>query len=204
MPTMTTSPLDLALFYISNSWPVFPCRNADEVTDEYDHETGEVVVYKAKTPLLSNGFKSATLSERIVRELWSRTPNAAVGIPTGAKTNVFVLDIDVKSGINGFDWLREQERIHGDLPKTATVSTPSGGAHYYFKYVDGTRNRGTLGEGADLRSEGGYVLAPGSVMAGGKSYEWLDHDGDSIPSIADAPQWLLDLVVRKSIPHDKV
>lgn len=197
---MPTTPLELALSYIAVPWPVFPCRNADEVTDEYDTETGEVVVYKAKTPLVSNGFRGATLSERIVRELWSRNPEAAIGIPTGSKTNVFVLDIDVKSGVNGFDWLREQESLHGDLPETAKASTPSGGVHYYFKYVENTRNRGALGAGVDIRSEGGYVLAPGSVMATGKSYQWLDFDGPGIPPIADAPQWLLDLVVRKAAP----
>jgi hypothetical protein len=85
------------------------------------------------------------------------------------------------------------------MPKTATASTPSGGVHYYFNMVEGIRNRGALGEGVDLRGEGGFVLAPGSVMAAGK-YQWLDLDAPGVPHIADAPQWLLDLVVRKTAP----
>jgi RecA-family ATPase len=175
---------------------VFPCRSADEVTDEYDKETGEIVVYKAKTPLVSNGFKGATLSDRIVKELWKRNPNAVIGIPTGKRTGVFVLDIDVKEGVNGYEWVDAMESLHGDFPQTAMASTPSGGRHYYFKYVEGTRNRMDNAIGVDLRSEGGFVVAPGSVMTSGKSYEWIDHDGVGLPTIADAPDWLLEMIIK--------
>ncbi|UXN70920.1 bifunctional DNA primase/polymerase [Devosia neptuniae] len=190
------TPLDLALDYIGGQWPVFPCRNADEETGRYDPKTGEFEVLKAKSPLVSNGFRGATLSERVARELWKRYPQAMVGIPTGIKTGVWVLDVDKKtlddgSVIDGFEWLDAMQEEHGALPETSIVTTPRGGKHYYWRYADGVKNRGDIGRGVDVRGEGGFVIAAGSVMADGRAYS----DDDPAAPIVEAPQWLLDLVM---------
>jgi hypothetical protein len=192
------SPLELANFYVSQGIKVFPCRSkSEEATDPY---TGEITTLGEKTPLISNGFKGATRFKHILSRWWVDWPDAAVGIPTGKDSGFFALDIDNKpGGANGFEWLAEMEAEHGPLPETARVMSPNGGMHVYFKYVDGTRNRGNLGAGADIRSEGGYVVSAGSVMSGGRCYRWSE-PCDGIPPIADAPAWLLDLVVRKPAP----
>jgi hypothetical protein len=192
------TPFELANFYISQGLKVFPCRSrAEETVDQY---TGEVTTLGEKTPLLSNGFKGATRFQHIVKRWFTDWPDAAVGLPTGKDAGFFVLDIDNKpGGANGFEWLAEMEAEHGPLPETARVMSPNGGMHVYFKYVEGTRNRGNLGAGVDLRSEGGYVCAAGSVMSDGRAYKWTVDTG-GIPPIADAPAWLLDLVVRKQAP----
>ena len=194
------TPKELALSYIANGVPVFPCRPADEVTDEYDSETGEVVVLKAKTPLVSNGFKGASKNTRVTGILWDRNPTAMVGIPTGEQLGAFVLDVDTHKDengevINGYETLAALEAKHGELPLTATAKTAGGGEHRYFKHVPGVRNRGKLGLGLDIRGSGGYVIAPGSVNLEGKQYVWLDYDGEGIPPLADAPEWLLALVL---------
>ncbi|MGG7534661.1 bifunctional DNA primase/polymerase [Rhizobium sp. 12,4] len=197
---MTKSPKDLALSYIAHGVPVFPCRAADEITDQFDQETGEIVVYKAKTPLVSNGFKGASKNPRVTGILWDRNPTAMVGIPTGEQLGAWVLDVDVHKDdngniINGYETLAALEEKHGPLPTTATAKTAGGGEHRYFKHVSGVRNRGKLGLGLDIRGSGGYVIAPGSVTAEGKEYIWLDYDGEGIPPLADAPDWLLELVL---------
>lgn len=199
-----TTPLTLALSYLNAGIPVFPCRPADVETGDHDPETGELVVLKAKTPLLSNGFKGATKSERIVRILFGeRHTDAMVGIPTGEQLGAWVLDVDVHKDddgkvINGYETLAALEAKHGDLPATATAKTAGGGEHRYFRYVPGVRNRGRLGDGLDVRGSGGYVIAPGSRTAAGLEYTWLDHDGEGMPPLADAPQWLLDLVLPQA------
>jgi hypothetical protein len=192
-------PHELAIFYHEHGWPIFPCRNqAEEVADP---STGELITLNEKTPKTSNGFKGASKFRRIIDRWWSDWPDSAVGIPTGAATGVFVLDIDCKpGGANGFDWLSDMEAEHGPLPETARVTTPNGGLHIYFNYVVGTRNRGALGGGVDIRSEGGYVLAAGSQMSDGRAYEWSpvgDASGGAVPPIADAPEWLLALLLPK-------
>ncbi|EHJ97738.1 bifunctional DNA primase/polymerase [Agrobacterium tumefaciens] len=197
MPEHTTplTPLELAQHYVSEGWPVFPCRSHAE--EHNDQATGEIITLGEKTPLTPNGFKGATRFPRIIERWWSDWPDAAVGLPTGEKTGFFALDIDNKpGGANGFDWLAEMEAEHGPLPDTARVTSPNGGLHIYFKYVVGTRNRGALGAGVDIRSEGGYVLAAGSTMANGRSYKWETDTRE----IADAPAWLLDLLLPKSAP----
>ena len=197
MPEHTTplTPLELAQHYVAQGWPVFPCRSHAE--EHGDQATGEIITLGEKTPLTPNGFKGATRFPRIIERWWSDWPNAAVGLPTGEKTGFFALDIDNKpGGANGFDWLSEMEAEHGPLPDTARVTSPNGGLHIYFKYVVGTRNRGALGVGVDIRSEGGYVLAAGSTMANGRSYKWETDTRE----IADAPAWLLDLLLPKSAP----
>lgn len=189
------TPLELAKHYVAQGLPVFPCRSHAE--EHVDQATGEIITLGEKTPLTPNGFKAATRFPRIIERWWSDWPDAAVGLPTGEKTGFFALDIDNKpGGANGFDWLAEMEAEHGPLPDTARVTSPNGGLHIYFKYVVGTRNRGALGAGVDIRSEGGYVLAAGSTMANGRSYKWETDTRE----IADAPAWLLDLLLPKSAP----
>lgn len=196
-----TTPLETALFYNGHGLPVFPCRECAE--EIIDRKTGEIITLGEKTPRLGNGFLGASKYKRIIERWWKDWPNSVVGLPTGAASGVMVLDIDNKpGGANGFDWLAEMVALHGDLPETAQVTTPNGGLHIYFRYVDGTRNRGALGGGVDIRSEGGYVVTAGSVMADGRAYEWVTPPADGeLPAIADAPDWLLELLLPKAKPE---
>jgi hypothetical protein len=199
LTTQPTTPKDLALSYVYRGVPVFPCRAADEVTDQFDPDTGEIIVYKAKTPLRSNGFKGATVNGGLVGRMWDNYPSAMVGIPTGEQLGAWVLDVDVHKDengnvINGYETLARLEDKHGTLPETARAKTAGGGTHYYFKHVPSVRNRGGLGAGLDVRGSGGYVIAPGSVTGDGREYLWVDFDGEGMPDIGDAPEWLLDLV----------
>lgn len=174
----------------SLAWPVFPTRAKEEIDDH----TGEVL--GTKTPYTSNGLKGASKNERIVKEWWRRTPDAMVGVPTGKPINAWVLDLDIKPGVgNGHEWLERMEDQYGALPETARAKTMGGGTHIFFKHVEGIRNRGGLGVAVDVRGDGGYIVAPGSQAADGRSYEWIDWEGEGHPPIAEAPQWLLDLVL---------
>lgn len=202
---MTKTPKELALSYIAAGIPVFPCRAADEVTDRHDPETGELVVYKAKTPLVSSGFKGASKNERVTGILWDRNPTAMVGIPTGEQLGAWVLDVDVHKDddgniINGYETIAALEDKYGPLPRTAVAKTAGGGEHHYFSYAPGVRNRGRLGAGLDVRGSGGYVIAPGSVTADGKEYIWVDYDGAGLPPLVPAPDWLLELVLPQHQP----
>jgi KaiC/GvpD/RAD55 family RecA-like ATPase len=199
--TMNRSPLDVARGYISAGIPVFPCREKTE--EEMDGATGDFVERAEKSPYTSNGLKGATATQRII-DIWfgDRHPNAMIGVPTGEPLGAWVLDIDVKeledgSVIDGFIWLAETEKQHGPLPTSAAASTPRGGRHFYFKHVPGIRNRASFAEGADTRGDGGYVCAPGSVMADGRAYRWLEYEGAGVPDFPDAPAWLLELVLPR-------
>ncbi|MFD2650677.1 bifunctional DNA primase/polymerase [Brucella rhizosphaerae] len=181
--------LDVALSYQARNWPVFPCRYRDE--EIIDQHTGEIEILATKTPLTSNGFRGATLNERIVREYWRRNPSAMIGVPTGAPIGAWVLDIDPKHG--GDETLAFLEQQYDSLPTTLTAETTSGGRHYFFRHRQGVRNRGALGSGVDVRGDGGYVIAAGSVPEVGLPYRWISEQEP-----VDAPDWLLDLVLPRS------
>lgn len=194
------TPLDLALAYAAHGWPLFPCRAADEETDEHDPLTGEIIVLKPKTPLTTNGLHGATRNQALIKRFWAKFPDAMVGVPTGHAIGAFVLDVDIKTKddgtvINGHESLAALEDKYGPLPETATVTTPRGGRHLYFKHVPGFKNTADkIAPGLDTRAEGGFVVAAGSRMADGRGYDWLDWEGVDVPPIADAPAWLVEML----------
>jgi hypothetical protein len=60
------------------------------------------------------------------------------------------------------------ERAGATLPATFTVTTPSGGTHFYYRAPSGVELRNTaglLGWKIDTRAHGGYVVAPGSTTS---------------------------------------
>lgn len=149
----------------------------------------------SKFPPLITGWKEkATSDPEQVRLFWLATPEANIGVHADG---LCILDVDTKKGGNeSLELLRMVE----DLPDTLTAATPGGGTHHYYRLPAGhsgvPNSVESLGRGLDIRSAGGYVVAPGSTTDGG-SYRWLDADVD----VADAPEWLvlkLGTVVPKS------
>jgi hypothetical protein len=83
-----------------------------------------------------------------------------VGVPTGKKSGLVVLDVDVDGG--GLESLAKLEYAVDPASKTARARTGGGGIHI-FRYPREIRNSaGLLGPGLDVRGEGGYVVVPPS------------------------------------------
>jgi hypothetical protein len=143
---------------------------------------------RQKVPATRNGFKDAKRDVDAIEACWSAYPHLNIGVRTGAESGIVVLDVD---GDEGWDSLHELEDQFGDLPPTASVTTPRGGQHFYFVHP-GHEIRNTTGfpgPGLDVRGDGGYVLAPPSIAAGGRSYVV---DEELAP--AAMPDWLLKLL----------
>jgi len=91
-----------------------------------------------------------------------------IAIVTGKLSNLLVIDTDNAKATAEF------EELLGDLFEAPIVKTPRGGRHYYFR-LDSRfpSNKTLLGESKkiDIRSEGGYVLAPKSRTKDG-AYTW--------------------------------
>jgi putative DNA primase/helicase len=118
-------------------------------------------------------------------------PYANIGIVTGRKSGIFVLDVDSYNG--GDDRLAGYERRHGALPETRIHHTGGGGIHYFWTHPGfDIRNSASavLGQGLDVKGERGFVVAPPSASDKGR-YE-LNPAQDTDP--ADAPSWLTDLL----------
>ena len=147
--------LKAALSYARRGIPVFPC------------EPG------GKRPLTYNGFWEATTNMRRIRAWWARWPAANVGVPTGERSGLLVLDVDPRDG--GPQSLDALVRENGPLPRTARARTGGGGVHLFFRYPAQKQIRnsaGCLGPGLDVRGEGGYVVVPPSRTRGVD--EWIE------------------------------
>ncbi len=147
--------LAAALGYATLGLRVFPCRP------------------RSKLPATLDGFKSATTDPAQLREWWARWPTANVAIATGAASGIAVLDVDPRH--DGIASLETLKRKHSGIPKGPQALTGSGGQHLYFAFPEegGIRNSaGVLGDGLDVRGEGGYVVAPPSIHESGNPYTW--------------------------------
>lgn len=156
----------------AKGWPVFPCKPGEKV------------------PATTNGLNDATTAWGQVIAWWSKVPMCNIGVCTGADSGFVVLDID---GEEGAESLHTLERENETLPVTLTVTTPSGGQHYYFQHPGGEfRNSASkVGRKIDMRGDGGYVLVPPSRLKDGSTYE-VD---ERVP-IAPMPEWLLEISQR--------
>ena len=117
----------------------------------------------AKDPAVSGGFKSATADVDTVARWWQSNPHANIGVLPAPSGHV-VIDVDVKKDAPGPASLRELETLHGALPTTAQINTPSDGWHLWFELpASATGHPNTKpGDGLDVRSADGYVVLPPS------------------------------------------
>jgi hypothetical protein len=180
-----------ALAYARRGWPVFPIHS---VRDGQCSCGRANCLSIGKHPRTLHGLKDATCDEPRIQEWWSQWPGANVGIVTGAKSGLVVVDIDPRNG--GDDSFADLERTYGSLPKTIQSLTGGGGQHYFFQHPGGSIKSRPIAEGIDAKADGGYVVAPPSNHLSGRTYEW---EGSSHPDdmpLAHLPPWLLALLTK--------
>ena len=173
-PPVEKTILAAALGYSARGWKVLPVQWPVDGRCCSGKDCGNA----AKHPLTKHGKDDATTDADAIRAWWKRWPLANVGVTTGA--GLLVVDVDPRHG--GDESLRDLEREVGKMPETVTALTGSGGQHLFFAVEQGYKSKaGALGPGLDVRSGGGYVVAPPSRHVSGRSYEWeVGHAPDEI------------------------
>lgn len=150
-------------------------RLAISYAEDYGWHVFPIKANTKDKPLVKWGNEATNHCDQI-RKWWQEWPRANIGIATGP-SRLCVVDLDNKNGKSGefeFDLA-----YSGNLSYLSNVSvfTPSGGRHIFF--IGSTQSKVDLLPGVDIRSRGGYVVAPGSEV-GGKAYEWFP-DGPPSP-----------------------
>jgi len=180
-PDLTT-----VLALAARGWRVFPCAP------------------RSKKPLVTKWQLIATTEAEQIRDWSARHPGCNWGIATGRQSNLFSIDGDTKPcptcpaqqkrkpAKDGKPILRQLVKQHGI--STLTILTHHG-AQLLFQYPTGMEIRNeqdghTFGDGVDIRGEGGYIMAPGSVHPEGSVYRL--HNPQVEP--AQAPASLLAVI----------
>jgi hypothetical protein len=161
---------EFAILLAQNGFSVFPCAE------------------NSKLPALKDFPNKATTDPVQIESWWNGCPkNVAISTSHyGTDEALVIIDVDIKGKKRGDLSLVQLELDGFDLPSTFEVSTPSKGRHLYYRVPKALR-QGTdvLGQGLDIRSLGGYVLGPGSIVDG-REYT-ISHAAPTAP----APDWLV-------------
>ena len=174
----TTRPrcLEAALQYLEAGWSVIPLEP------------------QGKKPRVNwKDYQTVPATPEEVCEWWKKWPDANVGIVTGSISDLLVIDID---GEEGEATVAQLQRTHGALSLTSTVKTGNG-RHLYFTFPGvcvGSTVR-ALGDGVDVRAEGGYVVAPPSIHENGTPYRW---SSAATQPLARLPQWVATALTSAS------
>lgn len=189
--TIYESCREAALEYAKKGWRVIPLHSP-----QFDVEgrligcsckEGANCKQTGKHPRTLHGLKDATTDANRIALWWEQWPGANVGIVTGGESNLAVIDLDGDEG--KASWARIEAK-HGEV-FTLQARTGGDGLHLLFNHPGVTiKNRTGILPGVDVRGDGGYIVAAGSVHKSGKFYEWLT---DVQP--ASMPVFLLDWLI---------
>jgi putative DNA primase/helicase len=135
--------------------------------------------------------QQATTEADKVRALWAKYPLANVGIATGRARGCWVIGPDGEQGKKDLKGLADES---GELPRTLTAETGSGGEHLFFRWPVGihvANAKDHRGLKIDIRGEGGLVVGAGSRNRNGP-YRWKERLSPVDVAVAEAPDWLVD------------
>jgi archaellum biogenesis ATPase FlaH len=159
------SRLKHAMDYASRGWAVLPLHSI---------ANGKCSCGKSgcasagKHPRTPRGVYDASTDPQKIKDWYTKYPDANIGIATGAKSGLEVLDVDPRYG--GSNSIIELVKKHGEFRDTYTVRTGGNGQHYYYTHPGGTVTNGTPYPGIDIKGDGGYVVAPPSNHSSGGVY----------------------------------
>jgi hypothetical protein len=138
-------------------------------------------------------YRHRRADEAVVKKWLSRWPDANPAIITGRISGVIVLDADGPAA-------KATLASTSGVPATWTVRTPNG-QHYYFRYPRHLQRAGGRIKnfvkklpGLDLRADGGYAIASGSVHPFGGVYAWESGLSPDDVALAEPPDWLKELL----------
>jgi len=142
-----------------------------------------------------HGFWAATTDAERITRWFTQHPDWQLGVPTGARSGLVVLDVDLDKG--GLHSLIALQRAGLDISGTAVQLSGSGlSFHLIYSYprLPVRCSRGEtasgLGPGLDVRGDGGYVVwTPSRHPHTGARYELMG-------SLLDLPVWPLPRPVQ--------
>lgn len=142
---------------------------------------------KAKAPLTNGNWRKEENQINTINDIGEYP---SWGLVCGKTSGVMVLDID--GDISILDNLMKTAMLDKvDIDKiksTLYIRTPNGGYHLYFNYSKGLKNKVNFFNSCDFRTDGGYVLAPYSVIT--------NDEGVAVPYIPIEDKPIMDMPIK--------
>jgi Bifunctional DNA primase/polymerase, N-terminal/Primase C terminal 1 (PriCT-1) len=177
---------------LAKLWPVFPVWPVIPFKDGWICKCGKCPrddKNRGKHPLgrcVPHGLTDASANPAIVAHWFVNYPDSNIGV--ALTPGFIVVDIDPRNG--GDKTMASLIASHGKLPGTVVCRTGGGGWHYYFAASNTGYRNTKLDDGIDIKTHGGYVIAPPSNHYSGGSYSWVrGHSPGEVP-IAPLPDWM--------------
>src|SRR5262245_42638918 len=158
---MQPTPQDLtgaALDYATRKWYIIPLH---DVTQGHCSCGNSGCDKPGKHPRITDWTTTgASINPVQIQRWWHQWPHANVGLLTGERSGLAVLDVDPRHG--GDLALEDLELSYGRLPETPMALSGSKGPHYYFA-LDCPLGKFDPGSGLNLQADGALVVAPPSL-----------------------------------------
>lgn len=153
--------------YVARGWSVFP------------------VIPGGKDPAIPWKPYQSRLATTDELKLWFGDGKANIAIVTGKLSDLTVLDFDTNDA-----W---SEGLNRKLSSDTPLVETSRGYHLYYRHHEAVKNdqHGQVLAGMDIRSEGGYVVAPPSIHQSGITYQWFKDRGPNEVGITCLPEWVV-------------
>lgn len=176
------TPIEHAVYLALKGIPVFPCW-----PDGYGNREDGRPRYKSPRILEWNTLASSDTD--VIMAWWRKWPDSMVAVPAGARSGLYVLDLDLKPAEN-VDGAENLYKLGLIPPPTRINHTLTGGSHHLYLMPPGGAHAKTdasvIAPGVDRRGDGGYIIW------------WPAHGGrvDYAPIVVP-PEWM----VRDAVGH---
>ncbi|MDL2263684.1 phage/plasmid primase, P4 family [Synergistaceae bacterium OttesenSCG-928-I11] len=158
-----------------------------------------------KAPCMKEWQKKTETTPEELKEWRDKNPKRNLGLVLGSPSGIVAIDVD---GQGGFKILRE---LSGEnLPPTVEYTTPGGGHRYIYRIPDcfkGKRFKKYSKTGDEphtevaLLGDGQQTVLPYSRHPNGGYYEFVGGHSFDDMEIADAPDWMINLMSPEEIPE---
>lgn len=176
--------LEAAFHLTQFGWKIFPLMSGQKIPAVPKSDGGR-------------GCLDATDDEEQIGAWSRRYPRANIGLACGLPSGIVVIDLDPRNGSS--ESIARLQAKKQTFPPTVTAKTANNGTHLYYAHAPELKNsKSVLAPGIDVKTTGGYVVAPPSVLDGGKSYRWVNSPlGPDLPRL---PRWAIEALKPKPQP----
>jgi len=209
MQSIKHSTYDVAKAYQGLGWAIMPVHTPIDgggcSCEEYIRKKTKDPKYKCpstgKHPKIRLWQEEASTNAEKANKWFNNSYKNNIGIATGKKSGVTVIDIDINHQIGKFgdESLEHLEQKLGKLPDTVEQKTGGGGRQLFFKQFEIPgfelkNSAGIIGESIDIRSDGGMVVVYPSMHKSGNQYIWEESSKPGSIEIAELPSLWIDYI----------